>query len=278
MAEITATMVKELREITNVGMMECKRALQEAGGDRDKAIKLLRERGLALADKKAARMAKEGVVTQELAADGSGGLMFEVNCETDFVARNEIFQGFVKQLLEIARGVTGDLAPVVKDQVAAQVAAIGENIVVRRNTRFVRQGTGLVSGYVHMGGKIGVLSELGCGLAATAANPRLREIAHEIDLQIAASKPLYLESKDVPADVQAAEREIYAKQVEGKPANIVGKIVDGKIAKFYTQVCLVDQPYIKDPNLSVAAWLAAQAKALGDTLTIRRFVRYQLGQ
>lgn len=277
MAEITAQMVQELREATNVGMMECKRALSEAGGDKDKAIRLLRERGMAIAAKKATRAANQGLVAAAV-RDGKVGTLIEVNCETDFVAKNPGFQEFVKGLagkaLDLADNTITELT---KAEMAAKVAEIGENLVAKRNVRFVVQGSGLVATYIHLNGKIGVLIELGCTKDATASSPVVIELAKDITLHVAACSPRWLVRSEVPAAVVQSEREIAAKQVEGKPAQIVEKIVDGKMNKFYSQVCLVEQGFVKDPDMSITKLLEAKGKEVGDTLTLRRFVRYQMG-
>jgi len=275
--EITASLVKELRDETNLGMMECKRALQEAGGDKEKAVRLLRERGLAIAGKKAERVAKEGRVAAEIYDGGKTGVMIEVNCETDFVAKNENFQGFVAGLLAHAKGIDGSLAESAKDQVVAKIAEIGENIIVRRNVKYAVQGNGAAAGYIHLGGKVGVLLEVGCDKPETVQAEAFKEAVKDVTLHIAAANPQFLNRGDVSAEVIAAEREIYAKQVEGKPANIVDKIVDGKLEKFYSQIVLLEQGFVKDPDHTVADMLAARGKELGDTLTIRRFTRYQVG-
>jgi elongation factor Ts len=275
--EISASTVKELRDETNLGMMECKRALQEAGGDKDKAIRLLRERGMAIAGKKADRVAKEGRVAAEIYDNGKTGVMIEVNCETDFVAKNENFQGFVADLVAHAKSIDGSLAEAAKDKVVAKIAEIGENIIVRRNEKYTVHGNGGIAGYIHLGGKVGVLLEVGCDKPETTQADAFKEAVKDVTLHIAAANPQFLDRKDVAADVVAAEREIYAKQVEGKPANIVDKIVDGKLEKFYSQICLVEQGFVKDPDHTVADMLAAKSKELGDTLVIRRFTRYQVG-
>ena len=278
MAEITAALVMELRAETNVGMMECKKALQEAGGDKVKAVQLLRERGLAIAGKKASRAANSGVIAAQTTAGGRTGVLLEVNCETDFVARNEIFQGFVGELLAKALQSEGELAPLVKDQVAARIAQIGENIVVRRNVKFAVQGAGLIATYIHLGSKVGVMLELGCAKPETAAHAVCVELARDLTLHVAACTPHYLDRQAVPAKVLAVEREIYAKQVENKPANIIEKIVNGKVEKFFSQVCFVEQPFVKDQDVTVTKLLAAKSKEVGDTLTLRRFARFQLGE
>ena len=278
MAEITAALVKELREETNVGMMECKKALVEALGDKAAAIKILRERGLAIAGKKASRTAKEGQVASEVLHGGKMGVMVEVNCETDFVARNTVFQAFLKTVVEKAKTVQGDIGEAMKAEVTAKITEIGENIIVRRSVRYELQGQGIIASYIHLGGKVGVLLEVGCEKAETAQNETFKEVVKDITLHIAASNPQYLTRKDVPETVLQAEREIYAKQVENKPANIIEKIVVGKLEKFYAMTCLVEQGFVKDPEQSVTELLAAKSKELGDTLSIRRFTRFQVGQ
>jgi elongation factor Ts len=278
MAEITAAMVQALREETNVSMMECKRALMEAAGDKAKAVRILRERGVAIAAKKASRAANQGVIGAVVVDAGRSGALLEVNCETDFVAKNANFQAFVRALAEKAAGFEGNLAEAVQPQVAAKIAEIGENIVVRRHLRLVRQGNGLIVAYVHLQGKVGVLVELGCEQEATAANPVFVELAKDLTLHVTASQPKYLTRADVSADVVKAEREIYAKQVTNKPPQIVDKIVDGKMGKFYSQICLLEQGFVKDPDISVTKLLEQTGKTLNDTLTLRRFVRYQVGE
>lgn len=278
MAEISAALVKELRDETGLGMMDCKKALLETNGDKAAAVKLLRERGMSVAGKKADRVAKDGVVKSTIAQGGRSGVMIEVNCETDFVVRNEKFQTWTDQLLIKAAGLADNtLAETVKDDTAARIAEIGENIIVRRNVRFDVQGNGIVAGYIHLGGKVGVLLEIGCGKAETTQADAFREAVKDITLHIAACNPAYLRREQVPQETVDAERAIYAKQVENKPANIVQKIVDGKLDKFYQQVCLVEQGFVKDPDRTVSEMLAGCGKAVGDTLEIRRFIRYQVG-
>lgn len=278
MAEITAAQVKELRDATNVSMMECKKALVQTGGDKSKAMTLLREQGLAIAGKRAEKSANQGLVAAEVLEGGKAGVMIEVNCETDFVARNENFQKFVADLLVKARDYAdGELAAAVQDELADQIAAIGENMKVRRNVRYTLQGPGTVASYIHLGGKIGILLEVGAEQAATLDKPEFKELVKDITLHIAASYPQYLDRSEVPADALDAERAIFAKQAEGKPANIVEKIVDGKIEKFYGQICLREQPFVKDADQTVQQLLDKTGQALGDTLVIRRYARYQIG-
>jgi elongation factor Ts len=279
MAAITAALVKELRDETNLGMMECKKALVETNGDKEQAVKLLRERGLAIADKKSQRAANEGRIAANVIEGGRVGVMIEVNCETDFVAKNANFQSFVDTLVDKAATVEdGGLAEAVKDEMTAKIAEIGENLVVRRNVKYEAREPGIVASYIHLGAKVGVLLEVGCDNAGTTQQGAFKDVVKDITLHIAASTPEYLTREDVPEDVVSGEREIYAKQVEGKPAEIIDKIVTGKLDKFYSQVCLVEQGFVKDPDQSVADLMRAKGKDLGDTLVIRRFIRYQVGQ
>ena len=278
MAEITASLVKELREETGVGMMECKQALVKANGDKAAAIKILRESGMAIAAKKASRTAKQGIIAAEIAADAQSGRMIEINCETDFVAKNDNFKAFVAELLKAAAGIADNgLAEAAKAQVDAKVAEIGENIIARRNLTYKVQGIGAIAGYVHLGGKLGVLVEVGCKNAASVQNPAVKTLLADLTLHITAVNPVCITRDQVPAETVQAEKEIYAKQVQGKPANIIDKIVVGKLEKFFGQVCLVEQPFVKDQDKTINAVLAEAGKAAGDEFTVRRFVRWQLG-
>jgi len=277
MADISAAQVKELRDATGVSMMDCKKALVEANGDLDAATKLLRERGMAVAAKRASKAANQGIIAATASADGNTLAMVEVNCETDFVARNSDFQAFVATVAANALDTDGPLDEVMHDVLMDKIAAVGENMKIRRNVRFCLNGTGKLASYIHMGGKVGVIVEVGCGKAETVDAPLFDELVKDLTLHIAATAPRYLDSSEVPADVLASEREIYAKQVEGKPANIVDKIVDGKVRKFYEEICLVAQGFVKEPKQTITDLLLEKGKALGDTIAIRRFVRYQLG-
>ena len=278
MAEISASLVKELREETGVGMMECKKALVEAKGDKAAAIKILRESGMAIAAKKATRTAKQGIIAADISADAQSGRMIEVNCETDFVSKNDNFKAFVAGLLQDASGIADNaLGETAKAKVDAKVAEIGENIIARRNIGYKVQGTGAIAGYVHLGGKLGVMVEVGCKNAASVQNPAVKALLADLTLHITAVNPACITRDQVPAETVNAEKEIYAKQVEGKPANIIDKIVAGKLEKFYGQICLVEQPFVKDQDKTISAVLAEAGKAVGDEFTIRRFVRWQLG-
>ncbi len=278
MAEISASLVKELREETGVGMMECKKALVEANGDKVAAVKILRESGMAIAAKKATRTAKQGIIAADISADAQSGRMIEVNCETDFVSKNDNFKAFVAGLLQDAAGIADNaIAQTAKAKVDAKVAEIGENIIARRNIGYKVQGTGAIAAYVHLGGKLGVMVEVGCKNAASVQNPAVKALLADLTLHITAVNPACITRDQVPAETVAAEKEIYAKQVEGKPANIIDKIVAGKLEKFYGQICLVEQPFVKDQDKTISAVLAEAGKAAGDEFTIRRFVRWQLG-
>jgi elongation factor Ts len=278
MAEITAKMVSELREATGVSMMECKKALVEAGGDKDKAVRLLRERGMATAQKRAGRATNQGLVATAASADGKTVSLVELNCETDFVARNDEFKAFAASLAGKALLTDAVLAETEKDVVTALIQKTGENMQIRRNVRLSLQGEGRIVSYIHLGAKEGVLVELGCAKAATVNAPAFVELGRDLAMHVSAVAPRYLVRTEVPADVVEAERAIFAKQVLDKPANIVDKIVDGKINKFYGEVCLIDQPFVKEQKMSVKQLLEAKGKELGDTLTIRRFVRWILGE
>jgi len=275
---ITASQVKELRDTTNVSMMDCKRALQEAEGNMDKAVKLLRERGLAVAAKKASRVAKNGKVAAQVSEDVQTGIMLEVNCETDFVTRNEIFQAFVLELTEKAMKIDGDINEAVKDELTAKIAEIGENLVIRKSEKYVVDGTGAVASYIHMGGTVGVLVELSFEKAESSASDVFKELALDICLHIAAANPMALDRSGIPANLVEDEKALFAKQVEGKPENIIENILKGKLNKFYAQNCLIEQGFVKEDKISITALLEAKGKEIGDTVTIKRYTRWQLGE
>jgi len=289
MADINPALVKTLREKTNAGMMDCKRALTEAGGDLDKAEALLRTKGIASAGKKASRHAKEGSVVSFIQPIGKIGVLVEINCETDFVAKNDIFTKFLKEITEeIAASKSDSVTDLLesaqsngilfKDAIATTIASLGENIVVRRFERYSVAGEGIVASYIHLQGKVGVLVEISCGSEATAKNEGFRDFVKDITLQIAAAHPIVISRDQVDATLVASEREIYKAQMAGKPENIVEKIVDGKMDKFYSGTCLLEQACIKNPDLTVKELLAAKEKELSDKITINRFVRYALGE
>ncbi|MCK5850977.1 MAG: translation elongation factor Ts [Kiritimatiellae bacterium] len=277
MAEITAALVKELRNATNVSMMECKRSLVEADGDIDKATKILRERGIAIATKKATRTANQGLISAVSSDDGKTIAMVEVNCETDFVAKNDNFINFVNSMTAKACESDGVLADEVKDVITAKVVEIGENIIIRRNIRYTLDAPGKLLSYIHLGGKVGVVLDLACEKQETADGDAFTELAKDLTLHIAACNPDFLNSDEVPADKIASEREIYANQVKGKPEQIIEKIVEGKLNKFFAEICLNNQGFVKEPKQSITELLEEKSKEVGDTISIRKFVRYQLG-
>ncbi len=279
MAELTTAMITDLRARTNAGMMDCKKALQEANGDMDAAIKLLRERGQAIQVKRAAKEANQGLICAAVSADGQVMALAETNCETDFVAKTDGFKKFAARVADKVLAGDENVAETMKDDLVGIVAATGENVKIRRVARYVLAGAGRLESYIHMGGKVGVLVEVACGKMQTAASPAFAELIHDLALQVAAAAPRWLDGASVPADVIAGEKDIYRTQVTGKPANIIEKILDGKIKKFFGEACLVDQVFVKDESKSktIAQLVAETGKQVGDTLIVRRFVRYQLG-
>jgi len=272
MAQITAGMVKDLREKTGAGMMDCKKALSETGGDMQKAIDYLREKGIAKAAKKSGRIAAEGAVTAYVSEDGKVGALVEVNCETDFTANNENFRALAKKVTEhVAKTNPADLdalnASVIEDKktvtdlVTEATATIGEKISVRRFVCYKSEGK--ITSYIHMGGKIGVLVELSGGSS---------ELGKDVAMQIAASNPSAIDRNSVDAAELEHEKEILRKQAleEGKPEKIVEKMVEGRINKFYKEVCLVEQIFVKDNEKSV--------KDILKDVKVLNFTRYQLGE
>lgn len=276
MAEITAAMVAKLREMTNAGMMDCKKALVEANGDMEAALTLLRKKGAATAANKATREAREGVIAQYLAPGGRLGVLVEVNCETDFVARNDMFRAFCD---DIAKKLAAEADADLEADRTAAVGKIRENIKIARHARMEVAGNGLVAGYIHTGAKVGVLVEVGAGKESTTANDEFKQLVRDITLQIAAGHPQVVSREQITAEVIAKEKEIAADQVKNKPPQAIAKIVEGKLEKFYQTCCLVDQGFVKkNSEVSVKEHVASVAKQLGDEITIRRFVRFQVGE
>jgi elongation factor Ts len=287
---ITASTVKELRDKTNAGMMDCKRALEETNGDIDAAVTLLREKGIAKAAKKADRAANEGTITARIATDGKSGILLEVNCETDFVSKNENFQGFVSGIADTLIGTdAADLdsalaatsaGQTVEDNLKAKITEIGENLLFRKYVRFAAQGEGAIASYIHMGGKVGVLLEIGADKADTAASEGFRELIKDITLHIAALNPRGLAREDISAEIIAAEESIFRAQLieQGKPEAMLDKIIPGMLKKFFSENCLLEQGFVKDPSVTLKSLLEVKSKELGDTLSIRRYVRFGLGE
>lgn len=284
MAEISAALVKELRERTSVGMMDCKKALVETAGDMERAIDLLRQKGLAKAAKKAGRATFEGLIGHKSDADATIVAIVEVMCETDFVSRGEQFQKFA---LSVADKVFNhspvdaeSLATILGDDLNHQIATLGENMSVGRFCRMHVKGHGVIGSYIHSNGKIGVLVEINSKKAETAKDPRLVELARNLAMQVAATGAAAVDETSLDLALVEREREVFRQKTldEGKPANIVEKIVEGRIKKFYQEVCLLDQAYIRDDKMTVRDLVKATGKELNDELAVAGFVRLQLGE
>jgi elongation factor Ts len=283
---ITAADVKKLRDQTGAGMMECKAALTEANGDFEEATTILRKRGLASAAKKAGRTTSEGLIGNRVSPDHSSGTLVEVNCESDFVARTEDFQKLIQDIIDAVEKA-GDAAndawltdangPVVA-LIKPVIGRLGENMAAPRVVRYA--GKGYVGQYIHMGGKLGVQVEFAGATPEIATRDEFTTLAKEIAMQIAASSPTYVSREAVPSDLLEKERAIYRAQMEDskKPANVLDKIIEGKLGSFYAQAVLPDQASIRDPKTTVAAVLAAASKALGATITVSRFARLRVGE
>jgi len=288
---ITAGMVKELRDISGAGMSACKNALVEANGDVKRATEILREKGLATAAKKAGRVAAEGLVMSAIAADRKSGALAEVNSETDFVAKNEDFISFVKNVAKQAldsNATTVDAlleekwaaspAETVKEVLTNKIATIGENIGIRRFERYSAGANGAIVDYIHGGGRVGVIVEI----TATAINDAVLEAGRNVCMQIAAMTPQFISRDDISEEHLAKEKEILTKQAlqeneaadKPKPTQVIEKMVEGRLSKSLKEICLLDQEYVKDGDLSVAAYL----KSIGDDVKIARFTRYEKGE
>ncbi len=290
MADITSAMVKELRERTSAGMMDCKKALVERLGDMEKAIEWLREKGLSQAAKKASRIAAEGVVAQYTNEEGTIGAIVEVNCETDFVAKTDNFINFANKVAKqvalanpadvdalMAQKFVDDESKTISDLVSDATVAIGEKISIRRFTRY--ETSGVVSTYIHLGGKVGVMVEVDADGEGRLQDD-VKTFAHDLALQIAAAKPEAVRRAEVDASKLEKEKEILRAQAlnEGKPEKIVERMVEGRIEKFYKEVCLLEQAFVKDPEKSITKLMEEIAKATGATLDIVRFTRYERGE
>ena len=291
---VTAAMVKELREMTGAGMMDCKKALAATDGDMDKAVEFLREKGLAGAEKKAGRIAAEGIVDTAMAADEKKAVIVEVNSETDFVAKNAKFQAYVAQVAAQALTTTAadmdafmdekwaaDESLTVKEALSSQISIIGENMSIRRFKQ-VTEENGFVASYTHMGGKIGVLVDV----ETDVVNDDLKEMAKNVAMQIAALRPQYTSRDEVSADYIAHEKEILMAQIQNdpkesqKPEKVIQGMIQGRINKELKEICLLDQVYVKaeDGKQSVAQYVAQVAKANNATVAVKGFVRFETGE
>ena len=291
---ITAAQVKELREMTGAGMMDCKKALTSTDGDMDKAVEFLREKGLATAQKKASRIAAEGLRKTLVTEDGKKAVVVEVNAETDFVAKNEKFQSYVADVAAQALNTTAadidaflaeawalDTTKTVKEALAAQIAVIGENMNIRRFKQ-VEEQNGFVASYIHAEGKIGVLVDV----ETDVVNDEIKEMAKNVAMQIAALNPKYTNRSEVSEEYIAHEKEILMAQIQNdpkesqKPEKVIQGMISGRINKELKEICLLDQVYVKaeDGKQSVEKYVAEVAKANGANVTIKGFVRYETGE
>ena len=280
--DITIAMIKELREATAAGMGACKEALQASNGDMKEAVKYLREKGLAVAAKRVDKESKEGIIAAAVAVDGKSMALAEVNCETDFVAKTDAYKEFCAKAAQVA--LEGkDVAETLKDDYQMLLTKTGENVKIRRTERYQLEGTGVLSSYIHMGGKIGVLVELSTPCEKCAASAELAEAAHMVCLQIAANAPKYVKPEDVPQAEIDAELEIKLnalKEQKGKlpPEQALAGIKKGMAAKFCTQICLLKQEYVANGDLTVEKYLEGVSKACGGApIEVKRFARLQLG-
>lgn len=294
MAEISAKMVQELRRQTGAGMMDCKKALGETAGDLTKASEWLRQKGMVSAGKKSDRVTAEGLVDNFIEADGKTGVLIEVNCQTDFVARNDAFKELVQSLAHqaitadsvealLAQPYAADSSIKVSEAIVQSIAKIGENLNVRRlaNYKVAAGSEGAVDCYIHTGGRVGVLIELSCASAKVADSEDFKALARNLAMQVAACPNVeYINVDDIPSEIAAKEKEIEMGRddIANKPDNIKEKIVQGRIDKRLKEMTLVDQPYIKDQNITVAELVAQTTKQLGEAVTVRRFTRFILGE
>ncbi len=282
--------IKLLRESTGAGVLDCKKALEETNGNIDEAIELLRKKGLSAASKKASREANDGLVEAQVSDDGQIGVMIEVNCETDFVARTEVFQNFVEELVRqlfeqphlntpealLAAPYLADSSKTVQQKLTETIAKLGENIVVRNVARFDLADGGMLDSYVHIGSRVAVLVDVAGG---PVGDDRFVELVHDLALQIAAAAPLYISEAEIPPETVEAEKNIFRAQLaeEKKPDNIKERIIEGKLKKWYGEVVLLNQEFVKDSDLTIAQLLDKHTKELGTPIEVRRFARFELG-
>jgi len=275
MSAISKDDVLNLREKTGAGLIDCKRALVESNGDIDEAISILRKKGVASAAKKAGRDAGEGIVAQCLSEDRTKGILVEVNCETDFVAKNDDFVSFAS---DVARQLLANPDADLEAQRTEQVAKIGENIRISRSSTLAPNATGLVESYVHTGGKVAVLLTLGSSTTEAANSENVKLLAKDLCMHIAATSPVCVSRDEVPADLVANEKEIALAQAEGKPPQAIEKIVQGKLDKYFANSCFLEQSFVKDPDHSIKGLLEKTGKEIGAELSVEKFVRFQVGE
>lgn len=275
MSTISKEDVLSLREKTGAGLIDCKRALAESNGDVEEAISILRKKGVASAAKKAGRDAGEGIIAQAISDDGSKGILVEVNCETDFVAKNE---DFVQFSAEVANELLADPAIDLETRRTEQVAKIGENIRISRFEILEPQGGGLVESYVHTGSKVAVLISLISEGPESINNESINHMAKDLCMHIAATSPVCVSRENVPEDLVAKEKEIAMAQAEGKPPQAIEKIVQGKLEKYFSTSCLLEQPFVKNPDQTVRELVDLVCKESGMSLKVDRFIRFQVGE
>jgi elongation factor Ts len=308
MAEISAQLVKQLRERTGAGMMECKKALQESNGDINQAEVVLRKRGIAGATKKESRSTKQGLISVYISPDQKVGVLTEVNCESDFVARTEDFQSLaadiaahiaetkprtirVEEVTEAERAnfkahealyeqkFTKDQNTTIAELVKTKIATLGENINISRFAMYQVDGSGVIGSYIHTGSQIGVLLEVRTSSQEVAGKEEFKTLVRDIAMQVAAAHPQYVSKEDVPGNVLEKEREIQRDRArgEGKPEKMLEKIAEGRMSKFYEEVCLLEQPFIRENTISVGELIKTASAKLGDNVSIVRFTRYKVG-
>ncbi|HJN90563.1 MAG TPA: translation elongation factor Ts [Verrucomicrobiota bacterium] len=275
MAEVTAKLVGQLRKMTSAGMMDCKKALIETDGDIDAAVDVLRAQGTIKAAKKAGREANEGVIVHYIQPDSKAGVLVEINCETDFVATNDQFLEFV---VEVAKLKLTAPDTDFEELRIEQVAKIGENILLSRDAKLEVEGTGLVAAYIHTGAKVGVLLQVGAGKEETLGNEDFKSLVRDITLHIAASAPVSVSREEVDSELVAKEKAIAEEQAQGKPPQAIENIVNGKLNKFFATNCLLEQGFVKNPDVSIKDHMASVAQALGDEIRVTKFLRFQVGE
>ena len=276
MSSITKEDVVNLREKTGAGLIDCKRALADSNGDMEEAISLLRKKGVASAAKKAGRDAGEGIIAQHLNADRSKGILVEVNCETDFVAKNEDFIAFSR---EVAQDLLGNPEIDLESKRTEQVAKIGENIRISRSESLAPSGNGVVESYVHTGAKVAVLIAISTeSVLSEGSNSKVLSLAKDLCMHIAATSPVCVSRDDIPSELVEKEKEIALAQAEGKPAQAIEKIVQGKLEKYFSTSCLLEQPFVKDPDHVIRDLLSSLGNEIGAEICVERFIRFQVGE
>ena len=271
---ITKDSVMALREKTGAGLIDCKRALGESNGDMEEAVSILRKKGVATAAKKSGRSASEGMIAQAISDGRSKGLLVEVNCETDFVAKNDDFIDFSN---EIAKELLNNPSADFEEKRTEQVAKIGENIKISRSETLAPETSGLVESYVHTGAKVAVLLSVGSDSSEVHANEIVVSMAKDICMHIAATSPVCVSRDEVPSELVEKEKEIAQAQAEGKPPQAVEKIITGKLEKYYAGVSLLEQPFVKNPDQSIQQFVDAVGKEVGSQLKVEKFLRFQVG-